>query len=256
MRSITLFLLTLLALLAGLVPHTVANAQTGERCFPETGYCIAGPIRAYWERNGGLPVFGYPISEQRQENVEGRNLQIQWFERDRLEDHGPAGVLAGRLGDEWLLQTGRSWQQLYPRQSPTPTCRFFAETGFNLCEPFLSYWQLNGGLARFGYPLTPTFDEVIDGRVYEVQYFERRRMEYHPEYRGTPSEVLLGLLGHAVYGARGGSTACPALPASLRRVWERSAADLGCGEAFGDGGLAWQPFEGGEMLWVGRGDGG
>jgi hypothetical protein len=194
-------------------------AAQGARCFPETGFCIAGPIRAYWERNGGLSVFGYPISEQRLETVEGRALQIQWFERDRLEDHGPAGVLAGRLGDEWLLQTGRIWQLLYPRQSPTPTCRFFTETGFNLCEPFLSYWQQNGGLARFGYPLTPTFDEVIDGRAYEVQYFERRRMEYHPEYRGTPSEVLLGLLGRAVYGARRGH--------SLPRTARVAPADMG-----------------------------
>jgi hypothetical protein len=37
-----------------------ASAQTDERCFMETGFCIAGPIRAYWEANGGLPVFGYP----------------------------------------------------------------------------------------------------------------------------------------------------------------------------------------------------
>jgi hypothetical protein len=28
-----------------------------------------------------------------------------------------------------------------------------------------------------------------------VQYFERNRFEWHPEYAGTPSEVLLGLLG-------------------------------------------------------------
>jgi hypothetical protein len=41
----------------------------------------------------------------------------------------------------------------------------------------------------------------------------------------------------------------------MRRVFS-TAADLGCGEAFGDGRLAWQPFEGGQMLWVGRSDGG
>jgi hypothetical protein len=28
-----------------------------------------------------------------------------------------------------------------------------------------------------------------------VQYFERARFEYHPEFKGTPHEVLLGHLG-------------------------------------------------------------
>jgi hypothetical protein len=39
-----------------------------------------------------------------------------------------------------------------------------------------------------------------------VQYFERNRLEYHPENERTPFEILLGLLGvqkyEAVYGAR------------------------------------------------------
>jgi hypothetical protein len=28
-----------------------------------------------------------------------------------------------------------------------------------------------------------------------VQYFQRNRFEYHPEFANTPNEVLLGLLG-------------------------------------------------------------
>gem|GEM_PF-3656998 len=37
------------------------RAQTDERCFDETGYCMSGRIREYWEQNGGLPVFGHNI---------------------------------------------------------------------------------------------------------------------------------------------------------------------------------------------------
>jgi Tol biopolymer transport system component len=37
-----------------------------------------------------------------------------------------------------------------------------------------------------------------------VQYFERRRMEHHTENRGTPFEVLLGLLGKEVLNYEGG----------------------------------------------------
>ena len=67
-------------------PHG-AFAQRGERCFAETGYCISGRIREFWEQNGGLRVFGYPITPLQTETIEGRSLQVQWFERARLELH-------------------------------------------------------------------------------------------------------------------------------------------------------------------------
>jgi hypothetical protein len=74
---------------------------------------------------------------------------------------------------------------------------YFPETGHNLSGVFLDYWQKNGGLAQFGYPKTEPFREInpSDGKVYLVQYFERNRFEYHPENKGTPYEVQLGLLG-------------------------------------------------------------
>ena len=43
-------------------------------------------------------------------------------------------------------------------------------------------------------------EEVLEGRAYRVQYFERRRMELHPEFgAGT---VLLGLLGNDYHANR------------------------------------------------------
>ena len=80
-----IFIFSLLALITPLAAPSSAQAQSGERCFPETNQCIVGPIRAYWERHGGLPIFGYPITPQRVETVEGRTLPVQWFQRDRLE---------------------------------------------------------------------------------------------------------------------------------------------------------------------------
>lgn len=56
--------------------------------------------------------------------------------------------------------------------------------------------------------------------------------------------------------ARGGSGSCSCSTLPLRSTWERYAADLGCGEALGNGRLAWQPVEGGQILWVVRSDGG
>jgi tetratricopeptide (TPR) repeat protein len=172
-------------------------ASTDERCFAETGYCIAGAIRTYWEQQGGLAVFGYPITAQREETIEGATLSVQWFERDRLEDHGAAGVMAGRLGAAMLAQRGTPWESYPQVETAAEGCHYFAETGHSLCEPFLSHWQQQGGLQRFGYPLTEPQQETIGDWTGTVQYFERRRMEHHAE-NPQPYDMLLGLLGSEV----------------------------------------------------------
>jgi hypothetical protein len=181
--------------LSSLVGAASANAAPRDRCFSETGYCVSGAILEYWERNGGLPVFGYPITPLRTEQVEGQALPVQWFQRDRLEDHGALGVMAGRLGAEILAAQGTPWETLSPAAETPAGCRYFAETRHSLCEPFLSYWNRNGGLPRFGYPLSQPQSESVGNWKGTVQYFERRRMEHHIELAGTPYEVLLGLLG-------------------------------------------------------------
>jgi hypothetical protein len=259
-----IFAYTLLLLLAfgAILPASSASAA-GERCFPETGFCITGAIRTYWERNGGLPVFGFPISDLRTETVEGSwTGPVQWFERDRLEDHNNEGlgVLAGRLGARYLELQGRPWAQ--GNEGPRPgrnLCIRFQETGYNVCPPFSYYWEHNGGLERFGYPISPAMEETVEGRTYLVQYFERRRMEYHPENQ-QPYDILLGLLGREVYIAQGSSgTSCPLVSAILHHTWEVYAQDQGCPRAYvgvTEGiGIATQSFEGGTMLWLPRPDG-
>lgn len=202
----------LLAVLAvcALVPATVAPAQTDQRCFPETGQCIAGAIRVYWERNGGLAVFGFPITAQAQEAVEGQALQVQWFERDRLEIQATGAVTAGRLGVERLVQLGTPWETLPPAPDTATSgpCRLFPETRHALCPPFRAFWERNGGLERFGLPVSEQFETTLEGKQYNVQYFERRRFELHPELGADT--VLLGLLGREVFDARQGQPQPPA----------------------------------------------
>ena len=62
----------LLVLSCLLFPVASSAAITGERCFAETGNCISGDIRSFWERNGGLAVFGFPTSKQRVMQIEGK----------------------------------------------------------------------------------------------------------------------------------------------------------------------------------------
>jgi hypothetical protein len=200
----------LLLLVVFLIVPSAPVAAQGERCFAETNQCIAGPIRAYWEGNGGLAVFGFPITAQAQEVVEGRTLQVQWFERDRLEIQADGLVTAGRLGVERLEQLGTPWMQ--GSNAPAgPGCTAFPETGYQVCGAFAAYWRANGGLERFGFPVTGEFQTVLEGQTYTVQYFERRRFELHPEI--APNAVLLGLLGREVFDARQGMPPAPQPPA-------------------------------------------
>jgi hypothetical protein len=211
----------------GLTPADPARAQGNTRCFLETGFCISGRIREYWEQNGGLPVFGYPITPQQEEFIEGRPLQVQWFERNRLELHPqnarPYDVLLGRLGVDRLGQQGRNWFTFPKAAGPQQGCQYFIETQQNVCAPILNFWRSNGleldgvagktydeSLALFGLPISPLQTETLsDGRQYQVQWFERARFEIHPE-NAPPYDVLLGLLGNEV---RGGGSGTPQQPA-------------------------------------------
>jgi hypothetical protein len=74
---------------------------------------------------------------------------------------------------------------------------YFPETGHTVAFGFKTYWETHGSLAVIGYPISEEFTErnPETGVEYTVQYFERNRFEYHPEFRGTPFEVSLGRLG-------------------------------------------------------------
>jgi hypothetical protein len=187
-----------------------------ERCFTETGHCIHGRIRAFWEQQGGLPVFGYPITPQREEMVEGHPVQVQWFERNRLELHPqnapPYDVLSGRLGVDLLEQQGRDWRT-FPTGEAQEGCRFIAETGHAVCGDILDTWRANGleldgrpgtseaeSIALYGLPISSTQVEMVAGEQRTVQWFERARFELHPENE-PPYHVLLGLLGNEVRAA-------------------------------------------------------
>jgi hypothetical protein len=267
-RLVPVFLLAAMVLVPLSAVTTPVQAQTSERCFPETGYCISGNIRAYWEANGGLSVFGYPITNVRQQTIENWTGPVQWFERDRLEDHSTdgQGVLAGRLGAQLLELRGTPWETFSKVSGAEPGCDFYPQTGHSLCEPFRSYWINNGGLERFGYPITEPIQETIgegeDAWTGTVQYFERRRMEYHPENQGTPFVVLLGLLGRTVYNFEPeeaplvcGTEVAEELQATYNSPEISSFRDeMGCPQPAQSGLLAAvQTMERGQMIWTDTG---
>ncbi|MDQ6604419.1 MAG: glycoside hydrolase family protein [Chloroflexota bacterium] len=85
-----------------------------------------------------------------------------------------------------------------PPPPPPFSGMYFAETSHTLTGPFLQFWKQGGGLPVFGYPISEPIVEknADDGKSYTVQYFERTRLEYHPEFKDNPLPVLEGLLGN------------------------------------------------------------
>jgi hypothetical protein len=131
----------LFALLPVAVIPLPAQGQENEQCFPETGFCVSGPILEYWQQNGGLPVLGFPITPRREETIGDWTGQAQWFERNRLERHpeneAPYDVLLGRLGAPIGERDGIST----PREEPREGCTYFEQTGYNVCGDVLVYWS-------------------------------------------------------------------------------------------------------------------
>ena len=185
-----------------LAPAEEFTSGQRSRYFPETGQWLALGFLGYWDANGGLPVFGFPI--------EPSHRRDQLLERQRLEWHPEhAGTIyeieLGRLGDELLLSQGREWQS-FPQADPN-TSHYFSETGHAIDERFWDYWSSHGlefgdpgvsfreSLALFGYPLSePMVETNEDGDTVLTQYFERAVFEWHPD-NPEPYTVLLRRLG-------------------------------------------------------------
>jgi hypothetical protein len=151
--------------------------QAGVLYFSETGHTLRGKFLDYWQQNGGLAQFGYPLTEEffEPEGADNALIQVQYFERNRFELHPenqpPNDVLLGRLGIEFHPQDPPVSRE------PSPAV-YFPQTGHNLSGVFLQYWQAHGGLAVNGYPISePQMETSTDGKQYLTQWFERARLE-------------------------------------------------------------------------------
>ena len=116
-----------------------------------------------------------------------------------------------------------AFERVAPPPPDSATRIYFEATGHILQGPFYDYWRSHGGLWLFGYPLSEEYQEVsaTDGKVYTVQYFERQRFEYHPEFVGTSNSVLLGLLGTYMVQGRTDSAfdRIAAFPSNATRIY-------------------------------------
>ncbi|NJP05741.1 MAG: hypothetical protein HC837_09030 [Chloroflexaceae bacterium] len=56
-----------------------------------------------------------------------------------------------------------------------------------------AFWEQNDGLRTFGLPTSPQQESTIEGQTIQFQWFERNRLELHPQ--AAPYDVQLGRLG-------------------------------------------------------------
>ena len=180
------------------------HVMIGTPSTPQISHTLSGAFLEYWQKNGGVTIFGNPITAEFDEQslTDGNTYRVQYLERHRFEMHpekqSPYGILLGLLGTETIPAGSKQ-----PRAQPdaSASCAWFESTGHNICGRFLEYWKQNGGVTIFGYPITEEFQMQIGDRQMTVQYFERARMELHPENQ-RPYDVLLGLLGNEALQAR------------------------------------------------------
>ncbi len=78
--------------------------------FPKTGHQICPPFRDYWERNGGLSLYGMPLTDLLVED----GLMVQYFERNRFEHH------PDQAGTPYEVQLGLLGRDLYSRWTVWP----------------------------------------------------------------------------------------------------------------------------------------
>ncbi|HYP18847.1 MAG TPA: hypothetical protein VEY08_02135, partial [Chloroflexia bacterium] len=62
-------------------PFRPATRQSSGQFFPETQHNLSGKLLEYWQSTGGLPVYGYPISEPFSEvsKSDGNPYTVQYF---------------------------------------------------------------------------------------------------------------------------------------------------------------------------------
>jgi hypothetical protein len=172
------------------------EAQAGEswHYFPDTGHNLSGDFWSFYQSipNAGF-VFGSPITEQFTDAQSGR--LIQYFQRSRFEFY-PENAQAERVVISDLGTT--VFQHVAPvggvNSSTLLGCRFYSETGFSLCYAFLEFFDRNGGEAVFGKPISA----FVFSNERIVQYFERARFDWYPEYP-EGQKVVLAQLGRMVF---------------------------------------------------------
>ncbi len=183
-------------LLAVAVGDSATATPNNSHYFPTTGYTVAQPFLDFWNDQGALAQLGLPISFSfiERNDADSKMYCVQYFERARLEYHPEQSsrqhqVMLGLVGVE-------AFRLKYPNGIPTNPNEQAMFSNGEFETMFFEYWRTHNQFDQLGNPVSKIFIETEeDGNQYSVQYFERARLEYHPEVE----QFMLGRVGSEVY---------------------------------------------------------
>ena len=192
-------IITLIAFTGLMGESALAQITEPDRFFPETGHTVSG---AFLEKYNSIPngeeIYGYPITDAFDDDSIG--FRVQYFEKARLELHPEAPtdlrVQLTPLG-EFLYEEG----EIVPDPFNFSSCKTFPEIAYKVCYDFLDFFEANGDIIQFGYPISGI--EIHDG--WFSQYFQRARLEWHPE-RPLGEKVVVSDLGIQYFNFQGEDT--------------------------------------------------
>jgi hypothetical protein len=193
-RTASLIFILVLVSAASWMP--AAGQVIGQPYFPQTGHSIKGDFyNTYYSVEYPFDVFGFPITGLLQDQTSGGI--VQYFQRARFELH-PENPPESRVQwtpiGQYLYIPGTAQSSSDDFQN----CRIFPETGFQVCMAFRDFFEAKGGVAIFGYPISNL--ETHDGLI--VQYFQRSRLEWHPE-QSSGKRVVISNLGMEYFYVHG-----------------------------------------------------
>jgi hypothetical protein len=175
-RSRSILLVSLMFLVSALGWKSSLAQANPQQYFPDTGHTVSGDfLRAYQSVKDPLQLYGLPITDAFVDAESGRT--IQYFQRARFKWY-PGNPPELRIQLTPLGKLMYKPGPVVPVPNNFPACKYFTETGNQVCFAFLDFFNANGGVAQFGYPISNF--EVHDERI--VQYFQLARLEWHPEY--------------------------------------------------------------------------
>jgi photosystem II stability/assembly factor-like uncharacterized protein len=172
---------------------------------PQSGHFVQGEFKTTWTRTDipALSFYGYPLTEQfiEYDPRSKSNKLVQYFERVKFELPSPA------TANDNVRTSLIGYDAIEGRYFPpgrfavtTDSQQYFDQTKHLLKGAFFDFWQNNGGLSRFGYPITEEFTEKnAEGKDTVYQYFERAKFAFDP----VTHQVTISLLGLEVLQKKG-----------------------------------------------------
>jgi hypothetical protein len=164
------------------------------------GFSVDARFSSYYLENGGEEIFGVAISQAFEEDEIG--TLVQYFENARLElVNVPDGGMQVKTSS--LSMMLGYWEAPLEFIDEKDGCRFYHETGHQVCHAFLEYYEDHGGPEVFGYPISEFRFE--DDRV--VQYYQRFRLDWFEAEEGQPvrpgplGKLHIARIDQSAYGA-------------------------------------------------------